>query len=164
MNKFIKELIPYIIVILLVVIIRTFIVTPVSVDGPSMNNTLYDKDVMLLFKFNKNYQRDDIVVFERSLEGKNERLIKRVIALPGEKVKCVSGIIYINNEEYDDKYATGKTADFSEVIVGNDEYFVMGDNRNNSLDSRIFGAVKKDKMLGKTNIVIFPFNHFKVGN
>ena len=74
-----------------------------------MNNTLFDKDVMLLSKISRDYKRDDIVVFNRN----NDRLIKRVIALPHEKIKCVSGIIYINNEEYNDKYATGKTSDFS---------------------------------------------------
>ncbi len=159
MNKIIKNILPYVIIVLVVVIIRLFIITPVSVDGPSMNNTLYDKDVMLLAKFDKNYERDDIVVFTKD----NDRLIKRVIALPGEKVKCVSGVIYINNEEYDDKYAAGKTSDFHEYVLGNDEYFVMGDNRNNSLDSRKFGPIKESKILGKTSIVIFPFNHFKMG-
>ena len=164
MKKFLKEILPYLIIIVVVIIIRTFIITPVSVDGPSMNNTLFDKDIMLLNKFDKNYQRNDIVVFKRKMGGVNERLIKRVIALPGEKIKCVSGIIYVNNEEYEDKYATGNTSDFPETIVGENEYFVMGDNRNNSLDSRSFGPVKKEKILGKTDIVIYPFNHFKIGN
>ena len=160
MNKFIKELIPYLIIVIVVIIIRCFIVTPVRVDGPSMNNTLYDGDIMMLVLFDKNYQRDDIVVFKKG----EEKLIKRVIGLPHDKVKCVSGIIYVNNEEYDDKYANGKTSDFHEYILGDNEYFVLGDNRNNSLDSRTFGPIKKDKILGKTNMIIFPFNHFKVGN
>lgn len=160
MNKFVKELIPYIIIIVVVIIIRCFIITPVRVDGPSMNNTLYDGDIMMLVLFDKNYQRNDVVVFNK----KDEKLIKRVIALPGEKVKCVSGIIYVNNEEYEDIHANGKTEDFKEYILGEDEYFVMGDNRNNSLDSRIFGPVKKENILGKTNSIIFPFNHFRLGN
>ena len=157
MNNFIKEAYPYVIIILVVVIIRTFIVTPVNVDGPSMNNTLYNGDIMLLNKVDKNYQRNDIVLFRRN----DDSLIKRVIALPGEKVKCVSGIIYVNNEEYDDKYANGKTEDFQEHILGDNEYFVMGDNRTNSMDSRAFGPIKKDDIKGKTSLVIFPFSHFK---
>ena len=159
MNKFVKELIPYVIIIVVVVLIRSFIVTPVSVDGPSMNNTLYDKDVMLLNLFDKNYKRDDIVVFRMG----SEKLIKRVVALPHEKVKCVSGIIYVNNEVYDDSaFANGKNSDFQEYILGDDEYFVMGDNRNNSKDSRYFGPINKKDILGKTHIVIFPFSHFKI--
>ena len=158
--EFIKKLIPYFIIILVVVIIRCFIVTPVRVDGPSMNNTLYDGDIMVLNKMDKNYQRNDIVVFKY----KGEELIKRIIALPHEKVKCVSKIIYVNNEEYEDTYATGATSDFKEYILGDDEYFVMGDNRNNSLDSRTFGTIKKSDIIGKTNIILFPFDHFKVGN
>ncbi len=160
MNKVIKEMLPYIIIIIVVVIIRTFIITPITVDVPSMNNTLYDGDVMLLNIFDKNYQRNDIIVFK---EG-NDKLIKRVIALPHEKVKCVSKIIYVNNEEYNDEYATGQTDDFKEYILGDNEYFVLGDNRTNSKDSRIIGPINKDRILGKTNIVIFPFNHFKVGD
>lgn len=156
--KVIKELIPYVVIILAVILIRVFIVTPVTVDGPSMNNTLFHGDIMVLNKMTKNnIKRDDIVVFKR---GK-ERLIKRVIGLPGEKIKCVSGIIYINNEEYDNKYATGDTKDFEEVTIGNDSYFVMGDNRGNSLDSRYFGPIKKETILGTTDLIIFPFNHIK---
>ena len=125
-----------------------------------MNNTLYDGDIMMLVLFDKNYQRNDVVVFNK----KDEKLIKRVIALPGEKVKCVSGIIYVNNEEYEDSHANVKTDDFKEYVLGEDEYIVMWDNRNNSLDSRVFGPVKKENILGKTNSIIFPFNHFRLGN
>ena len=132
--------------------------SPVTVNGDSMVDTLHNGDLMLLKKYEKNnIKRDDIVVFTRS----KEKLIKRVIGLPNETIKCVSGIIYINNEEYDNKYANGKTGDFHEVTLGSNEYFVMGDNRGNSLDSRYFGPVKKDTILGTTDLIIFPFNHIK---
>lgn len=156
--RIIKEILPYVAIILVVVLIRMFIVTPVTVDGPSMNNTLQDGDVMILNKINKgNIKRNDIIVFKRN----NNRLIKRVIALPNEKVKCVSGIIYINNEEYDDIHATGNTKDFQEYVLKDDEYFAVGDNRENSFDSRSFGPVKKEAILGTTDLIIFPFNHIK---
>lgn len=157
MKNYIKELIPYIVIIIAVLLIRTFIMTPVNVDGDSMNNTLYNGDIMILKKLDKNYERNEIVVFKRN----NDRLIKRVIALPGEKVKCVSGIIYVDNVEYEDKFANGKTGDFEEVKLDSNEYFVLGDNRGNSLDSRFFGPVREDQILGTTNLIIFPFNRIR---
>jgi len=157
MKHFIKEIIPYVIIIIVVLLIRTFIITPVNVDGPSMNDTLHDNDIMLLKKFDKTYERNEIVVFSRN----SDRLVKRIIGLPGEKIKCVSGIIYINNEEYEDKYALGTTDDFEEVKLGNNEYFVMGDNRGNSLDSRIFGPISDSQIIGTTDLIIFPFNRIR---
>ena len=157
LNKFFKEIWPYIVIIIVAVIIRSFIITPVTVEGPSMNQTLYQGDIMLLKKFDKSIERFDIIVFKR----KNDKLIKRVLALPGEKIKCVSGIIYVNNEEIDDSFAYGKTEDFKEYILGDDEYFVVGDNRENSFDSRSFGPIKKDSIEGSIDLRIFPFNKIK---
>ena len=154
-----KELLPYVLIILVVVLIRTFIITPVTVDGPSMNETLHNGEILFLKKFDKSYDRNDVVVFIK--RGKqDEKLIKRVLALPGEKIKCVSGIIYVNNEEIDDSHAYGKTADFSEVTLGEDEYFLVGDNREVSYDSRYFGPVKKENIQGVTDFRLFPFNKF----
>ncbi len=157
MKKILKELLPYVIIVLAVILIRTYIVTPVTVDGPSMQSTLYTNDVMLLFKINKNnLQRYDIVVLKHG----TDRLIKRLIALPGERIKCVDGKIYINDEEKSNEYGYGSNFDFDEVTLGDDEYFVMGDNREDSLDLRYFGAVKKDQILGNVNYILFPFNRF----
>ena len=89
--KKIKELIPYILIITLVILIRTFIITPVRVDGPSMEDTLENGDILLLQKFNDNYQRFDIVV----LNYNNEKLVKRIIGLPGEKVAFIDNKLYI---------------------------------------------------------------------
>ena len=154
MNKFIKELIPYLILIIVVVLIRSFIMRPVAVNGPSMQDTLYTNDIMLLNKLSK-VNRYDIVV----VNFNNDKLIKRIYGMPNDKIKCVSGVVYINNEEAK-VYGKGKTKDFSEIVLGDDEYFVMGDNREDSLDSRYFGPVKKENIIGNTNFIIFPFNHF----
>ena len=157
----IKELLPYVLIILAVVLIRTFIITPVTVDGPSMNDTLHNGEVLFLKKFDKSFDRYDVVVFIK--KGKTEeRLIKRILALPGEKIKCVSGIIYVNNEEIDDSHANGETADFIEYTLGDDQYFVVGDNREVSYDSRYFGPISRDSILGVTDFRLFPFN--KIGN
>lgn len=154
MKKILKELVPYIVILVVVVLIRTFIVTPIIVDGDSMSPTLTDDEMMLLNKLGS-IERNDIVVINNE-EG---YIIKRVIALPGESIECRDGVIYINDEKYDDNFAS-KTDDFVKQFLNDDEYFVMGDNRLVSMDSRVFGAVTKEEILGTTNFVIYPFNKF----
>lgn len=154
MKKILKELVPYIVILVVVVLIRTFIVTPIIVDGDSMSPTLTDGEMMLLNKLGS-IERNDIVVINNE-EG---YIIKRVIALPGESIECRDGVIYINDEKYDDNFAS-KTDDFVKQFLNDDEYFVMGDNRLVSMDSRVFGAVTKEEILGTTNFVIYPFNKF----
>ena len=154
MQKFVKEYVPYLVIILLVIIIRSFIITPVKVNGASMDDTLASGDIMMLYKLAK-IERDDIVVVSKDVQGSN--LIKRIIGMPGEKIKCVEGIIYINDMKYNDKYSKGKTSDFEEIELSSDEYFVLGDNRLVSEDSRYFGPVKEKHIEGETSLIIFPF-------
>ena len=155
MKKFIKEYLPYVVILVVIVLLRIYVVTPVTVDGNSMNDTLYTNDLMLLFKIG-DIERYDIVVANHD----NKKLIKRVIGMPNDKIKCVSGILYINNEEYTSGYGYGENIDFPEYILKEDEYFLIGDNRSDSLDSRYFGPVKKEDIEGKANFIIFPFNRF----
>ncbi len=154
--KFIKESIPYLVIILVVILIRTFIVTPIVVQGESMKETLQGGEVMLLKKYDTDYKRFDIVVISKNVEGDN--LIKRIIGLPNETIRYKDGLLYINDEIVEDKYAYGETANFQEVKLGSDEYFVMGDNRLVSLDSRILGVIKRNEIEGTTGLVIYPFN------
>lgn len=157
-KKFCKENLPYIGIILFVILLKQFVVSPIIVNGESMMKTLHDKDVMILDRISykmSDIRRFDIVVVD---EG-NEYIIKRIIGLPSEKVSCEDGKIYINGEKIEDSYGIGVTDDFSyEVPKG--EYFVLGDNRENSMDSRYFGSFKKNDILGKTKLVLFPFNRF----
>lgn len=155
MKKKIKELIPYVVILVVVVLFRTFIATPVIVNGPSMQETLHTNDFLILRK-TKNINRYDIVVANHN----GDKLIKRVMGIPGDKIKCVSGIIYVNNEEVSN-YGYGTSFDFPQVILGFDEYFLIGDNREDSLDSRYFGPVKASSISGVANFRIYPFN--KVG-
>lgn len=155
--KILKSLLPYVIIVIVVVIIRSFVVTPIRVVGPSMDDTLKDGDILLLKKYDKSYNRYDIVV----INYENERIIKRVIGLPGEEIECKNGKIYINGEIIDDIHIKDVNYDFTKEKIKEGYYFVLGDNRKVSNDSRYFGPVSKDKILGTVDIRLFPFN--KIG-
>lgn len=158
MKQKIKELLPYVLIIIVVILIRTFIITPVRVDGTSMNKTLNNDDILLLYRLAK-IKRYDIVVLDEVMD--DEVIIKRVIGLPGETVEIKNDRIYVDNEEIKDEYAFGETSDYEKRILGEDEYFLLGDNRLVSKDSRTFGPVKKSDIKGVTIVRIYPFN--KIG-
>ena len=156
--KILKEIIPYVIVVIVVILIRTFLVTPIRVNGSSMYPTLKDKEIMILNKIGKTVNgidRFDIVVLKE-----DDYLIKRVIALPGEKISCQNGNVYINGKKLKDKYGSGLTSDFEPIEVPKNSYFVMGDNRENSKDSRYIGPINKNEIKGKTSFILFPFKNF----
>lgn len=158
--KVIKELIPYLVIIIIVILIRSFVVTPIRVNGNSMYPNLKDKEIMILNKISKKVnglKRFDIVVLKDE-----DFLIKRVIGLPGETISCQNGDIFINGKKIDDKYGYGITNDFDPVTIPKNEYFVLGDNRENSKDSRYIGTIKNKNIKGKTNLVIFPFKSFGI--
>ena len=160
----IKEFVPYVIIILVVLLVKKYLFTTILVNGNSMNNTLYENDVMILDKISykiKKINRFDIVV----LNGYKTKLIKRVIGLPGEHVKYENNELYINNKKVEDEYGSGITYDFDLNNLGFDEipegyYFVLGDNREDSLDSRSIGLISKDNIIGHATFIIFPFNRF----
>ena len=157
-KNYFRELLPYFIIILVVIFIKVFIVSPIRVNGESMDSTLHDGDIMLLDEVSYRFsdiQRFDIVVIHRE----DEYLIKRVIGLPGEKIKYVDGKLYVNGKYVKEDFKHKKTNDFS-AIIDEENYFVMGDNRTNSTDSRSFGTVSQDQILGKTSLTIFPFSRF----
>lgn len=156
--KVIKTLLPYLLIIVVIILIRTFIITPVRVDGTSMNKTLADGDILLLYKLAK-IDRFDIVVLDEEYD--DEIIIKRIIGLPGETVEIKDGDVYINDILMpDDEYAYGDTSDCDKITLGNDEYFILGDNRLISKDSRYFGAVKKDDIMGEAVFRLWPFSGF----
>lgn len=157
MKKFLKDIYPYLIIVAVVVLIRTFLFTPIRVSGPSMNPNLKNGDIMILNKTAK-IDRFDIVVIKS--KNVDDVLIKRVIALPGETFEVKDGDIYINDKKINDKYGYGETADFVKLKVPQGEYFVMGDNRSISADSRMFGTFKKKDIKGTTSFILFPFKRF----
>lgn len=156
--KIIRDLIPYAFIVFLVIIIRTYIATPVRVDGNSMRKTLADGDILLLYKMAK-FERNDIIVLDEKED--EEIIIKRIIALPGETIKIQNGKIYINDKEYNDEFAYGDTSDYEQVTLGENEYFILGDNRLISKDSRYFGTITEDEIIGKIVFRFWPFS--KIG-
>lgn len=164
MKRF-KEILPYICVVIFVILLRQFVITPIQVVGTSMNPNLVDGELMLLnkitYKFN-DIERFDIVVVDYA----NEPLIKRVIGLPGEKIEYNGNKLYVDGELIEENFnKNGKTDDYNinesgYTTIPKDMYFVVGDNRINSADSRILGLIDKNLILGKANFVLFPFSKF----
>lgn len=171
------EYMPYLIIIFFVVIIRLFVATPVNVKGSSMSPTLQNGDTMILYKLTKNIRgikRFDIVVIKTD----SGDLIKRVIGLPGDKIKYEvkyvneekTGVLTINGEVVEEKFLTTSkkigtcetnwTICSEEITVPEGGYFVMGDNRDDSKDSRMFGTIPFKDVKGTTELILFPFNRF----
>ena len=162
MSDKVKDILGYVIVIVVVLLIKHFIITPIRVNQSSMNDTLYDKDIMILDKISYRFtsiKRFDIVVIKKE----NEYLIKRVIGLPSETLEYKDNKLYINGKEVKEEFSHKVTNDYElDGTIKDNYYFVVGDNRINSLDSRVIGLIKKEEIIGKTNLVIFPFNHFGI--
>lgn len=159
-KSILKEVLPFLVLIIVVLLIKWFIVRPVQVKGDSMYPTLEEGDIMLLNEISykiHGIKRFDIVVIDKG----DELLIKRVIGLPGEEVEYKDNVLYINGEVVKEPIDVedGTTQDFK-VTIQEDYYFVMGDNRTISWDSRELGAFHISKIKGTTSITLFPFNRF----
>lgn len=160
-KAYVKEII---IVLLIYFGFTCFIATPVVVAGSSMYPTLQDGEVGLSSLIDKSVERFDIVV----VWAENKYIVKRVVGLPGETISCKDETIYIDGkaieEDFLDESYTSQfedfTSDFEEVTLGNDEYFLLGDNRNDSKDSRYYGAFKKDDIKSVGFFGLWPLNDF----
>ena len=151
----------------------TFVGQRTEVEGASMENTLHNGDNLIVDKLSYRFhdpERFDIIVFPFQYQA-NTYYIKRIIGLPGETVQIMEdGSIYINGEKLEESYGReviqpetiGRAAE--PIVLGEDEYFVMGDNRNNSSDSRtdIVGNIKREDIIGKAWLRIWPLSDFGV--
>lgn len=141
-----------------------YVISPIRVNGTSMDPTLENGDIMILNKIGyriTKIKRFDIVV----IKYKDELLIKRVIGLPGEKIKYVNNTLYVNGKKLDEEFDKTYTYNFSLKEIGSttvpdDSYFVLGDNREVSKDSRSIGFIDREDIIGKSSLTLFPFNRF----
>ena len=187
-KDFIKETL-YIVVLSLVIVlpIRTFIAQPYIVSGASMDNTYQNGNYLIVDEISYRFQepkRGQVIVFRTPPKGlelqklpltKTVYYIKRIIGLPGETVE-VNGdqVIIYNNENPKGKLLTEPYIYIDELVpssfsdmkikttLKNDEYFVLGDNRHNSSDSRLWGVLPKENIVGKTYLRLFPFNKIDI--
>lgn len=174
MKKILKEWLPYVIIIILVIFIRSYIITPVVVRGDSMANTLEDGEVLFLNKIGYRFsdiERFDIVVVK---DTDGDLIIKRVIGLPGDYVEYKGNKLYINGELMEDNFSEKETYDFTlqdvcsindidcDGAIPEDMYLVLGDNREVSADSRVKGLIAREQITGKTVLRVWPLNKIKV--
>jgi len=177
-NKKIKDTLIYIIQLIVMVVVTyfifTFIVRPIKIVGPSMTPTVTDGDFAItnVIGLRGELKRFDVVVID--CEELNEDIIKRIIGLPGEVIEYKNDQLYVDGvkvsedfldiEYIEEAKKTYKTELFTTnftYTVPEGEYFVLGDNRLNSRDSRNLGTFSKDQIVGKGGLTIFPFNHFR---
>lgn len=152
--------------VVLALLIRTFIVELYLVDGPSMRPTLQSAERLVVNKFIYRFrapERGEILVFQYPRDPSRD-FIKRVIAVPGDTIAIKEGRVYVNGQLMNEPYILSRTrGDYPEATVPEDSIFVMGDNRNNSEDSRFadVGFVPYGLIKGKAILVFWPFGQFK---
>ena len=158
------------VIVLLTWVIVTFVGQRTKVDGHSMEPTLSDGDNLIVDKISYRFrdpERYDIIVFPYQ-HAENTYYIKRIIGLPGETVQVIDGYVYINGKKLDEHYGAEVMEDpgiaAEPIKLGDDEYFVLGDNRNHSSDSRdpSVGILTRSELMGKAWIRIYPFNKMGV--
>ena len=137
-------------------LIDAFFFSPVRVSGLSMNNTLNDNDILIISRTYKTINNSDIIVIEKE---NGDFIIKRVIAVEGDIIDVDdSGKVYVNNVlvESSENWRGGKAIKYSNRKLEKGEFYVLGDNRNNSSDSRYYGIFKKEQIIGKAVLSIVP--------
>lgn len=146
-----------------VFLIRTFLFTVISVDGQSMETTLHDGERLIVTVLDMKLvgpQRGDVVICH--YPDRKENFVKRVIGVPGDVVWLLDGKTYVNSEPIDEPYvADPDVRSYGPYTLGENDYFVMGDNRNHSNDSRSVGPLTGDMFIGKVRFVMWPLGSIR---
>jgi len=145
--------------VLIAVVLQIFVVQAREVNGYSMEPTLYNHERVIMekvtYRFTGSPRRGDVVVLD--VPGQTEPLIKRVVALPGETVAVQGGQVFINGEPLSEPWAHRQGGpDYPPTLVLAEHVFVLGDNRPHSGDSRYFGPVRMDRILGRACFIYWP--------
>ena len=158
LTEFLKDSFKYILIAIIVIFLFLYVVSFQQVVGPSMQPTLQEGNIVIVSKLSYKFgdiKRGDILVFE--YDGM-KNLIKRVIGLPGEKIEFKNNTVYIDGIAYKESYLENiKTNDYKVEKVEENHYIVLGDNRENSYDSREIGQISKDDIIGKVVLRLWPF-------
>ncbi|MFA5602591.1 MAG: signal peptidase I [Bacilli bacterium] len=166
--EFIKDMLGYIIVIVIVILLRNYVIAPAEVFEESMNPNLKDGDIIMLNKVSYRFgkvKRFDVIVFDYI---DTKYLIKRVIGLPGEYIEYKDNKLYVDNKKVNEKHLNDIiTGDFSLKDLGYEKipdnmYLVLGDNREISIDSRKIGLVEREEITGKAFFILYPFNRLNL--
>ncbi len=166
-KDFFIELLQVVIVALAIIIpVRYFFIKPFYVKGASMEPNFFDHEYLVIDEISYRFKepvRGDIIVFRYPRDPK-QYFIKRIVGLPGETVQITGNQVFINGERVEEEYLAEGEQTRGEIVVTlqTDEYFVLGDNRSFSLDSRSFGPLPKEYIVGKTWIRGWPFNKVTV--
>ncbi len=145
--------------------VRAFVGVPIQADGVSMTPTIDNNDMVLVNRLSYIFtspKKGDVIIFPY---GDNEMYIKRIIGMPGDEILIENGKIYINGDVYEDEFESQLTAYGDReypIIVEEDTYYVLGDNRKVSRDSRYssVGEIHKDEIIGKALLIYIPFENF----
>lgn len=169
-RNILRELGSWLLYILFVLVFSYLIITYVGqrtcVEGHSMETTLYDRDNLIVDKISYRFRepkRYEIIVFPYQYK-ENTFYIKRIVGLPGETVQVIDGLIYIDGVSLDENYGNEPMQQAgiaeSQILLGEDEYFVLGDNRNHSQDSRDpgVGVLHREDILGRAWVRIWPLD------
>jgi signal peptidase I len=167
-SSLLRELVEVVVLAVILYFGISFAVQAVHVEGLSMFATLDDNDYLIANKIDYRLhapQRGDIIILRPPTDNSKD-FIKRIIALPGERLLISDGFVYINGHKLDEPYLPEAWVTLNNLygpdgtVVPPNEYFVMGDNRNRSQDSRTFGFIGRDRIDGRAWFRIWPLNHF----
>jgi len=159
-------------VLLAAFLIRYFLIQPFVVEGQSMEPNFHNSEYLIVEKVSYRFsepKRGDVIIF-KAPSNPDLDYIKRIIALPGETIKITDNVIYVNGTAIKEKYIPSNDLTLInqdensslEKTLGPDEFFVLGDNREHSSDSREFGILDRSKIIGKVWVVVYPWNNLEI--